>query len=127
MFKRCGNVLLAAALFLTTGTHWAVLQSIAWVNMMVCYSEKAPVAVALRETFDGHHPCPLCKAIAAAKKSEKKTEFTLQTPRLEFPPAPENFALVAPARFEFLPAANDSSAESLPHKPPVPPPRGCVI
>ena len=36
-------------------------------------------------TFDGKYPCPICKAIAAAKKSQKKSEFTLQTQKLGIP------------------------------------------
>ena len=90
--------------------------------MVVTYSENAPLKEALVKTFDGKHPCCLCKAIAAAKKSEKKIEFALQMQKLEFPPSPEHFILVAPARFQLLPLAN-SSAESLTQEPPTPPPR----
>jgi len=77
---------------------------------------------ALTKTFDGKHPCPLCNAIAAGKKSEKKTEFPLQTQKLEFPPMPEKLVLVAPTRFQLLPQAN-TFAESLTQKPLTPPPR----
>ena len=127
MRRRLGNIFLAAALFLTTGSQWIVLQSIAWAGMMVAYSQRAPLAVAMRETFDGKHPCPLCRAIAAAKKSEKKNEFTVQTKKLEFPPVTEDFVLLTPAQFHFLPTANNMFAKSLAHKPPTPPPRGCVV
>ena len=73
-------------------------------------------------TFDGKYPCPICKAIATAKKSGKKTEFTLQIQKLEFPPAKENPVLIAPADFQLLPQAN-TSADSLVQEPPTPPPR----
>ena len=63
-------------LVISTGIHWVALQTVAWAGMIVSYSEKAPLKTALAETFDGKHPCPLCKAIAAGKKSEKKSEFT---------------------------------------------------
>jgi hypothetical protein len=127
VLKRFGNVFLAVALLLTTGSHWVVLQSIAWMGMIVTYSEKAPLAVALKETFDGKHPCPLCKAIAAAKKAGKKNEFTLQIKKLEFPPVTENFVLVAPAQFQLLPRAGNAFAESLTQKPLLPPPRGFFV
>ena len=91
--------------------------------MVVAYSKTAPLSVALKETFEGKHPCCVCKAIAAAKNSEKKSAFTLQTQKLEFPPVTENFVLVAPTRFETLPGANDTFAESLTQKPLTPPPR----
>ena len=73
-------------------------------------------------TFDGKYPCPICKAIAAGRQSEKKSEFTAQTQKLEFPPAKENFVLIAPSRFQLLPVA-DTFAESLPQQPLTPPPR----
>lgn len=94
--------------------------------MIVNYSERAPLKVALKETFDGKHPCCLCKTIAAAKKSEKKNEYTLQLKRLEFPPTPEKLTLIGPSRFELLPWAGNACAESLTQKPPTPPPRDCL-
>lgn len=127
MRKRWGNIFLAAILFLTTGARWGVFQSIAWASMIVRYSERAPLAVALKETFDGKHPCCLCKAIAASHKSGKKTEYTLQFKQLEFPPVAENFLPAAPARFQFLPKANDTFAEFLTQKPLTPPPRAFFV
>ena len=118
-----GKWVVVATLVVSTGSHWIALQTVAWAGMIVGYSEKVPLKTALAETFDGKHPCPLCRAIAAAKKSEKKNEFTLQTQKLEFPPAKENLVLIAPSRFQLLPAANNAPAESLGQKPPTPPPR----
>lgn len=123
MFRRFGNIFLAGILLLTTG-QWALLQSIAWMGMIVTYSEKAPLKLALKETFDGKHPCCICKAIAAARKSRKKNEFTLQIKRLEFLPAKENCVLEAPTRFQLLPMAGNLFADSLTLKPLLPPPRG---
>jgi hypothetical protein len=109
-------------LLTATDAQWIVLQSVAWAGMVVSYSEKAPLEVALTHTFDGKHPCCLCKVIAAAKKSERKNEYPLQVKKLEFPPAPENFMLVAPSHFRLLPLEN-SFAKSLSQKPLTPPPR----
>jgi hypothetical protein len=122
VLKWAGNFCLIVALLAATDAQWMVLQTVAWAGMIVSYSEKAPLGTALAETFDGKHPCPLCKAIATGKKSEKKNEFTLQLKKLEFPPAPENIILVAPSHFQLLPQA-DCSAESLNQRPPTPPPR----
>jgi hypothetical protein len=65
----------------------------------------------------------LCKAIAAGKKSEKRTEFPLPLQKLEYPPAPARLILVAPARFQPMPLVN-TFAELLALQPPTPPPRG---
>jgi len=78
---------------------------------------------AVSKTFDGEHPCCLCKAIAAAKKSEKKSEAASPTLKLEFPPVAEKLILFPPGRFAVLPQHN-SFADLLSSKPPLPPPRG---
>lgn len=80
---------------------------------------------AVNRTFDGQHPCSLCKAIAAGKKSEKKSESTPHVKTLEFPPAPENFAMKIPARFG-LPLRADTAFMSFSETPPTPPPRGAL-
>lgn len=110
-------------LVVSTGTHWVALQTVAWAGMIVCYSEKAPLKTALAETFDGNHPCPLCKAIAAGKKSEKQNAAQLQLKRLEFPPGPANIVLFAPSCFQLLPLV-DTFAKSFTPQPLTPPPRG---
>ncbi len=126
MLKWVGNLFLIVAVVAATDAQWIVLQSVAWAGMIVSYSEKAPLKIGLTKTFDGKHPCCLCKAIAAAKKSEKKNEFTLALKKLEFPPAPENLVLVAPSHFELLPMAN-AFAESISQRPLIPPPRDCFV
>ena len=63
------------ALVVATGGHWAVLQSVAWFGMFVNFSQTAPVMVALEKTFDGRHPCKLCKVVQAGQESEKKQEM----------------------------------------------------
>jgi hypothetical protein len=77
---------------------------------------------AVQCTFDGKHPCCLCKAILAGKKTEKKTEFTLSAHRIEFPPMIGIPAFIPPSQFELIPC-NDIFAVLLQQKPPVPPPR----
>ena len=126
MLKWVGNLFLAVALLTATDLQWIVLQSVAWGSMIVRYSEKAPLKVALMHTFDGKHPCCLCKAIAAAKKSGKKKEFPLTVHKLEFPPAPENFVLVAPSDFQLMPL-EISFADSFNQKPPLQPPRSFSV
>jgi hypothetical protein len=117
-----GKCCVIVALVVSTGAHWAALQTVAWTAMFVDNLRTDSLVEAVTHTFDGKHPCALCKAITAGKKSEQKGEFTLQTQKLEFPPSPENFTLVAPSHFQLLPLAN-AFAESLPLRPPTPPPR----
>ena len=106
-----------------TGAHWAALQTVAWTTMLANNLRTQCVSAAVSHTFDGEHLCPLCRAIAAGKKSEKKSEAVTSTLKLEFPPvAHRAFFLYPPLQFEIVPAA-DFFADSLSQKPPVPPPR----
>jgi hypothetical protein len=122
MFARGGKFLVIAALVLTTGAHWAALQTVAWTTMLANNLRTQSLAEAVADTFDGEHPCPLCKAIAAGKKAEKEAEVVAPVLKMEFPPAAEQIVLLPPAQFELLPVA-DSSAKSFSAKPPLPPPR----
>jgi hypothetical protein len=123
MFVRLGKMLVVVALVATLGAHWALLQTVAWTTMLADNLHCGSFCDAVTKTFDGKHPCCLCRAIAAGKKSEKKDEFTPQNLKFEFLPAKENPVLVAPASFQLLPQLN-SFAESLPQEPQTPPPRG---
>jgi hypothetical protein len=108
------------------GAHWALLQTVAWTTMLADHLCTQSVTEAVSQTFDGNHPCSLCKAIAAGKKSERKTEFSFQSQKLEFPPVRENFALIAPLDFQLLPLQN-FFAKSSTQKPLLPPPRGFFV
>jgi hypothetical protein len=116
---------LIATLVAATGAHWALLQSFAWTTMLADNLSRGSVSEAVSRTFDGKHPCALCNAIAAGKKSEKKKDSTPQLQKFEFPPATANFALAAPQRFEPpLPAIAFLKVHI--RRPPVPPPRGWI-
>jgi hypothetical protein len=114
------------AMLAAMGTHWTVLQSIAWTTMLADNLGRCSLSEAVQKTFDGEHPCCLCKAIAAGKKSEQKKEFTPCAQRLEYTPLNGSLALFAPSDFQLLPRA-DASAVSLSQKPPTPPPRGIFV
>jgi hypothetical protein len=122
VFVRCGKILVILALVVSTGAHWGALQTVAWTAMLAENLRTSSLSGAVTRTFDGKHPCCLCKVIAAGRKSEQKSEFTLQLNKLEFPPSPENPAFVAPSHFQLLPLKN-AFAKSRPFRPPTPPPR----
>jgi hypothetical protein len=126
VFARFGKTLLIVALVAMLGAHWAALQTVAWTAMLADNLQSSSFQAAVTKTFDGQHPCCLCKAIAAGKKSEKKTEFSFPSQKLEFPPLNETFALIAPSRFQ-LQSQNNFSAKSSAQKPLLQPPRGFFI
>jgi hypothetical protein len=50
-----------------------LLQGIAWVKMSVEYSAQDGVVVGLKKTFDGEHPCAMCRVVAQAKQAEQNS------------------------------------------------------
>jgi hypothetical protein len=109
-------------LTLSLGAHWMFLQSVAWFGMVVTYSQSAPLHKALEMTFDGQHPCKLCKLVKAGQTAEKKQESKKPVTKLDFALVLEQAAFIIPqpdqpasACVAFLLARTES--------PPTPPPR----
>jgi hypothetical protein len=126
VFARFGKFPVVIALVLATGLHWAALQTVAWTTMLAGNLCDESLTEAVAQTFDGKHLCPLCRAIAAAKKSEKKSEAVSPLQKLEFPPVAEKFVLVSPKPIPAFSPAKFSADSSFP-KPPVPPPRAVAV
>ena len=122
MFNRLGHVLLIVALLCATGSHWFMLQSVAWATMLAENARTDSFQTALEKTFDGRHPCPLCRQIAQGRQSEKKSELQSTLKKLEFFNQSVDFIINSPSRF-ILSAESESTAAMLPNSPPVPPPR----
>ncbi len=119
---RVAKWLVVAALALTLGLHWAVLQSAAWVGMAVKFSQDSSFGVALGKTFDGQHPCQLCKFVENGKKSAPKDEFSKVSLKLDGLCAPAAWTLTSPQiSTDASPAPLFLTARFL--APPVPPPR----
>ena len=99
MLPRLPKLAVVMALSCSIGLHWAFFQSLAWVGMVVSYSQNSPLKEALVKTFDGKHPCALCKEIAKGQRSEKKSESPLQLRKFEFLSAKAQFVFAAPRTF----------------------------
>lgn len=125
MLARLPRILIALALASTIGLHWTFLQAVAWAGMIVSFSQEAPLGEAVVKTFDGQHPCKLCKQIARGKQSEKKSEYKFESSKLEFSYMPVAFIFRAPSSFRTV-RAGDDGADLLTHSPPVPPPRSLL-
>jgi hypothetical protein len=66
------------AFFLLAGGHWAILQTGAWMGMIVAYSKDGDVSTAISKAFDGKHPCVVCCAVQDGRKQEEKKASVLQ-------------------------------------------------
>lgn len=69
---RASQYLLIAILMVSMGGHLALLQAVAWGGMLVKYSSQSSFSEAMDKTFDGKHPCGLCKALKKSKSEEEK-------------------------------------------------------
>ena len=125
MFTRLGNLLLIVALLGATGTHWMMLQSVAWATMLAENARTESLPAAIGKTFDGKHPCALCKQITKGRQDEKRTDARLELKKLEFLHQPIFFALTPSAEFS-LAVPNLGCPSLLTWQPPVPPPRPSV-
>ncbi|MDR3406055.1 MAG: hypothetical protein P4L99_26450 [Chthoniobacter sp.] len=120
---RLGQVLMLLVLFGAAGGHWMVLQSVAWSRMLVSYAQDENFTVAVTKTFDGQHPCDLCKEIGRAKSNEPQSARALK--------AENDAAFVAPTLAVMVRAEGISwrleipewHGEARPVQPVAPPPR----
>lgn len=109
-------------LVLALGWHWALLQTVAWTTMLAAYSRQASLSQAVSDTFDGEHPCPLCKAISTGKQAERKAEYAKPGKSFDFSYENIVFVFSAPTAF-WLSGEKLSLVRSADLSPPAPPPR----
>jgi len=74
MIRPLARIALVLALLFSVGGHWVVLQSLAWASMLVEHSQSGSLASAITKTFDGQHPCKLCKAVDAGSQDQPRSE-----------------------------------------------------
>lgn len=66
--------LLAIALVLLMQGPAMMVQEVAWVKMLVSYTQERGLKRGVIETFDGNHPCDLCKKAAEIRKQEQPAD-----------------------------------------------------
>src|SRR5215469_5729222 len=120
MFARFARCIVTLALCCSIGGHWLVLQSMAWATMFVDYSQRCSFKQAIVQTFDGAHPCDLCKQISKAKSSEKNQESARVATKADLICVTGKVALL-PRLISFdYPRLVDQSSTTF-HRPPSPP------
>ena len=122
MTRRLFELLLVGSLIVAIGAHWALLQSVAWTSMFIAYSQNASLKEALKKTFDGKHPCNLCKVVQEGKKSERKNDVQKSDNKLDFFCFNELLTLESPAPFS-CPISKPAFLFHRTESPPSPPPR----
>ncbi len=121
--RHLATVLAIASVLLASGGHWLLLQSVAWGGMLISYSTSTSLSEAINRTFDGEHPCKLCKVIQAGREKESDRP-TLPSPRI-----PDLFCesrrVTVPTCEAELPRITSTlqRLNSRDHRPPTPPPK----
>lgn len=111
-------------LVLTLGLHWTLLQTVAWTGMLISYSRDASLSEAVSKTFDGQHPCKMCKVIKQARAEEKQQQKqeTKSDSKIKLALPEIAFSLISPASEAELPSV-DQWATARSYEPPKPRPR----
>lgn len=120
---RLGQVLMLLVLFVASGGHWMVLQSVAWSRMLVSYSQDGTFAKAVAKTFDGRHPCALCKQIERAKSDESQPERAVEVENQAAFVAPALIVLMRNDAVSWKLEIPEWHSEVRARQPMVPPPR----
>jgi len=94
--KTVGKWLVIAAMTSAFGGHWAMLQSVAWTTMIFANARHANLGQALEQTFDGRHPCALCKTIEKNRNSQKQQDMQAAMGKIDFFYQPITVALFSP-------------------------------
>ena len=122
VFVRAGKLAVVLMLVLATGGHWFLLQSVAWVQMTARFAQQESLGDALQKTFDGKHPCQLCKFVKRGKAAEREREQKAPDLKIDFQLVNTAHRLFAPSPIlHFTPFLLEAEPRPLP--PPLPPPR----
>lgn len=70
--RAAGQWLLVGLLLVSMGGHLVLMQTVAWSRMLVDFSSESSFKEAVVKTFDGEHPCEMCKVVKKTKSEEEK-------------------------------------------------------
>ena len=108
-----------------SGAHWLALQAVAWTGMLVARAQQVSVEEAVRTTFDGDHPCPLCHVVEEGRRQQQEQEpvqILEQLAKLNFL-KPQPILIPQPTMAGFLYPSTLVLGVSRGEVPPTPPPR----
>lgn len=120
--RRAVRLLLCAALLYGSGAHWLLVQGAAWAGMVAARARTSSVAEAVTTTFDGRHPCAVCRAVRRGADADSGARLVRPAPTadLAFAAAAAAFR---PALVTSASAAAPCAATPRPRVPPSPPPK----
>jgi hypothetical protein len=122
MLSAIGRATTIGALCFSLGLHWLALQSVAWTTMLVSNARHAHLSEAVAKTFDGAHPCDLCKVVAQGSKSDEKSQVLPAITKMDLICTTRSFRFLPPfVRYDYQPEKIFLQEQF--YTPPAPPPR----
>ena len=121
--RRLAHWLLVLALSFSIGLQWAVVQSAAWVGMVITYSQSETLGEALTKTFDGKHPCSLCKVAQSGESSQKKQNTLPGVFKFELSITKNEYFISPSWVMQRMNTFSSETWKDLELSPPTPPPR----
>ena len=121
---RFGQVLMLLVLFAASGGHWMALQSLAWSRMFLSYSRSGNIVEAVTKTFDGKHPCSLCKEVARSKTTDPQPTRAMEVENQATFVAPVLMRMVRLEGASWKLEIPEWHGEVRAEQPTAPPPRG---
>lgn len=116
------KLIVATMLSLVMGLHWIALQSFGWAQMFVTFAQTDPVKEALIKTFDGKHPCNICKLVEEGKHAENKQQIRKVEAKFDYWLGSKETLLFPPPMARSLAVLADVADMRI-DSPPSPPPR----
>jgi hypothetical protein len=113
-------------LFAASGGHWMALQSMAWTRMLLSYSRDGQIVAAVAKTFDGRHPCSLCKEVEKSKQTEPQPARDMQVENVAAFVEPTQLIVVRAEGSSWKLKNPEWRGEARAEQPTAPPPRGEV-
>jgi hypothetical protein len=90
--------------------------------MIIDYSKRGTLCQAIAQTFDGAHPCSLCRVVNQANSTEKKSDLHAVTQKVDMIcPATEPSRIQPFIKFDY--AIDKFAVYEIRQSPAVPPPR----
>ena len=125
MRRRLSLLLALTAWLMATGSHWDLVQTVAWSRMFATYAGTVPLSEALRLTFAPGNECAMCDLVQRAKQPEPGPALPDVTASgkivLGVPPSSE-VVVAEPARDPW-PTQTGRDHRAWRDQPTVPPPR----
>jgi hypothetical protein len=84
VLRRLFKLLAVLAVVWSLGTHWAMVQTAAWVRMAIHHSAETSVTEAVGRVLGGQNPCRICKWVREGRANESRNEALLERGPLEF-------------------------------------------